>query len=101
MEYNLDLPHQALGTKAPDEVHQSASEGAAMIVDKYGAKEGLSIVLCSSVTAFRKAALNKKRYRIYKNLKALTSFLKPECSLFWQQVCLVFGRPFMFNDFNL
>ena len=51
MEYNLDLPHQALGTKAPDEVHQSASEGAAMIVDKYGAKEGLQVALSSSGNA--------------------------------------------------
>jgi putative transposase len=65
--YNGDRPHQALGNKTPGEVYQSASGGGAMIVDKYGAKEGLPVALRCSGTAFRKDSLEKDiRNRIQK-----------------------------------
>jgi hypothetical protein len=57
--YKGDRPHQALENKTPYEVYQSASGGGAMIVDKYGAKRGLPVALCSSGTAFRKDRLEK------------------------------------------
>jgi len=65
--YNGDRPHQALGNKTSDEVYQSASGGGAMIVDKYGAKEGLPVALPSSGTAFRKESLEKTLEIEFKN----------------------------------
>ena len=38
-----------------------------MIVDKYGAKEGLPVALCSSGTAFRKEGLEKTLEIEFKN----------------------------------
>ena len=38
-----------------------------MIVDKYGAKEGLPVALCSSGTAFRKDSLEKTLGIEFKN----------------------------------
>ena len=40
-----------------DEVYESASGGGAIIVDKYGAKGGLTVALYSGGTAFRKDSL--------------------------------------------
>jgi hypothetical protein len=38
-----------------------------MIIDKYGAKEGLPVELCSSGTAFRKDSLENKLGIEFKN----------------------------------
>ena len=65
--YNCYRPRQALGNKTPDEVYQSASWGGAMIVDKYGAKEGLPVALRSSGTAFRKDSLENTLGIEFKN----------------------------------
>jgi len=46
--YYTERPHQALGNQAPQEVHKTASGGAAMIVDKYLIKERLPVALSSS-----------------------------------------------------
>ena len=59
VEYNGDRPRQALENITPDEVYQCASGCDAMIVDKYGAKEGLLVALRSSVIAFRKDISNR------------------------------------------
>jgi hypothetical protein len=56
-----------LGNKTPDEVYQSASGGDTMILDKYGAKQGLPIALCSCGTAFRKDSLEKTLGIEFKN----------------------------------
>jgi len=50
--YNGERPHQALENQTPDVVHQSASGGGAMILDKYRTVEGLPIALRSTGTAF-------------------------------------------------
>lgn len=50
--YNLERPHQGLQNRTPGEVYQSASGGGAMILDKYGAVEGIPIPLRSTGTAF-------------------------------------------------
>jgi putative transposase len=50
--YNNERPHQALGNKTPDAVHTSRASGGAMIVDKYGATQGLPIALRSTATEF-------------------------------------------------
>ena len=56
VEYNSDQPHQAFGNKTPGEVYESASGGGAMIVEKYGAKQGLPVALRSSGPAFKTTA---------------------------------------------
>ncbi len=48
-----------MGNKTPDEVYESASGGGAMIVDKYGAKQGLPVALRSSGTAFKNDSIEK------------------------------------------
>ena len=83
MEYNGDQPHQALGNKTPDEVYQSARAGGAMIVNKYGTKEGLTVALRSSGTAFIKDSLEKTLGIEFKNEAAPSSGMKSECSLNW------------------
>ncbi len=50
--YNGERPHQALGNQTPDAVHENRSGGGAMIVDKYGATQGLPIALRFTATAF-------------------------------------------------
>lgn len=50
--YNAERPHQALGNQTPDAVHTSSVGGGAMIVDKYGATQGLLIALRCMATEF-------------------------------------------------
>ena len=71
-----------------------ASGGGAMIVDKYGAKEGLPVALRSSGTAFRKDSLEKTLGIEFKTGAAPSSCMQPECSLNWHQVCLALGVHF-------
>jgi len=49
--YNGERPHQALENQPPGVVYRNASGGGAMIVDKYGAAQGLPIALRSTGTA--------------------------------------------------
>lgn len=49
--YNGERPHQALGNRTPDAVHENRAGGGAMIVDKYGPRSGLPIALRSTATA--------------------------------------------------
>lgn len=65
--YNGERPHQALQNLTPDVVHQRAEGGGAMIVDKYGAAEGLPIALRSTGTAFDEARLEKPEIPNAKN----------------------------------
>jgi putative transposase len=51
--YNSERPHQSLQYKTPDVVYASASGGGALIIDKYGAAQGLPITLRSTGTAFK------------------------------------------------
>ena len=55
--YNGECPHQALENQTPDVVYRNASGGGAMIVDKYGAAQGLPIALRSTGTAFEEDRL--------------------------------------------
>lgn len=57
--YNEERPHQALGNRVPDEVYQSSTGGGAMIVDKYGGKEGYPMAFGSTGTAFAGDAVEK------------------------------------------
>ena len=50
--YNGERPHQALGNQTPDAVHENRSGGGAMIVDKYGAAQGITVALRSTETEF-------------------------------------------------
>ena len=65
--YNGERPHQALENRTPDVVHQSATGGGAMIVDKYGAAEGLPIALRSTGTTFDEIQLEKPEIPNAKN----------------------------------
>ena len=65
--YNGERPHQALKNLTPDAVHQSAEGGGAMIVDKYGAAQGLPIALRSTGTAFDEVRLEKPKIPNAKN----------------------------------
>jgi putative transposase len=65
--YNGERPHQALQNLTPDMVHQSAQGGGAMIVDKYGAAQSLSIALRSTGTAFDAVRLEKPEIPNAKN----------------------------------
>ena len=58
--YNGERPHQALGNRTPDAVHTSRAGGVAMIVDKYGATQGLSITLRSTATAFEEVRIENE-----------------------------------------
>ena len=55
--YNGESPHQALQNRTPGAVHQGASGGGAMIVDKYGGAQRLPIALRSTNTEFNKARM--------------------------------------------
>jgi len=57
--YNGERPHQSLKNQTPDVVHQSAAGGGAMILEKYGAAEGLPISLRSTGTAQDEVRLEK------------------------------------------
>jgi len=59
MFYNGERPHQALENRTPHEVHQNATGGGAMILDKYGAVDGLPIALRSTGTAQDEVGLEK------------------------------------------
>ena len=50
--YNGERPHQALGNCTPDAVHTSRAGGGALIVDKYGAAQGITVALRSTETEF-------------------------------------------------
>ena len=65
--YNGERPHQALENRTPDVVHQSATGGGAMIVDTYGAAEGLPIALRSTGTTFDEIQLEKPEIPNAKN----------------------------------
>ena len=65
--YNGERPHQALRNHTPDAVHQRAEGGGAMIVDKYGAADGLPIALRSTGTASDEARLEKPEIPNAKN----------------------------------
>ncbi|MEO8013613.1 MAG: hypothetical protein ABI642_05670, partial [Polaromonas sp.] len=51
--YNTECPHQSLGNQTPQEDHKTSNGGGAMIVDKYRAKERLTVALLSSVTEIK------------------------------------------------
>jgi len=65
--YNGERPHQALRNLTPDVVHQRAQGGGAMIVDNYGAAQGLPIALRSTGTAFDEVRLEKTEIPKMKN----------------------------------
>ncbi|CDS54727.1 Mobile element protein [Polaromonas sp. CG9_12] len=65
--YNGERPHQALRNLTPDVVHQRAQGGGAMIVDNYGAAQGLPIALRSTGTAFDEVRLEKTEISKAKN----------------------------------
>lgn len=65
--YNGERPHQALRNLTPDVVHQRAQGGGAMIVDNYGAAQGLPIALRSTRTAFDEVRLEKTELPNTKN----------------------------------
>jgi putative transposase len=50
--YNGERPHQGLKNSTPDAVYQSGAGGGAMIVNKYGAIEGIPIPLRSTGSTF-------------------------------------------------
>ena len=76
-----------MGNKTPEEVYQGASGGGALIVDKYGAKEGLPVALRSSGTAFTKDSLEKTLGIEFKNRGTAEE-------LNWYRFCLALGVLF-------
>ena len=65
--YNGERPHQALRNLTPDMVHQRAEGGGAMIMDNYGAAQGLPVALRSTDTAFDVVRLVKTKIPKTKN----------------------------------
>ena len=65
--YNGERPHQALRHLTPDRVHQRAQGGGTMIVDNYGAAQGLPIALRSTGTALDEVRLEKTEIPKTKN----------------------------------
>lgn len=65
--YNAERPHQTLKNQTPDSVHRNATGGGAMILDKYGAVEGLPLALRSTGTALDECELGKSAIPNAKN----------------------------------
>ena len=65
--YNGERPHQGLKNSTPDAVYQSGAGGGAMIVNKYGAIEGIPIPLRSTGSTFAEDELKNSGIQEEKN----------------------------------